>query len=683
MRRGLPATTRRGLVCALVLAAGSACLSEPSGPFGHYLSVTPEALSFAALGDTERLTAVQLGPGSTPLPTPAVEFASVAPAVATVDSGGLVTARSNGVTWVVARAPSGELDSVPVTVVQQPSGVVASRDTLRFEALGAVLPLGANVVDRLGTTIPGLAMEYVMTDTSVATITADGRVHARRNGLTVVRIASVGESLQVVIQVQQRPVRVMTGPDSLRFVALGETGTVVGIAVDSLGHPVPGGGVAQLAVEDTSVLEVVDSVTVRAKRNGQTLLRFSAAGLPANQVGVVSQVPDTIVAMMDDTLPMLLLERDSLIPLVCQVLDRNGQPLSVAPVVGASSGGRWAGSTCEDLRAQRSGLDTLVVRFGSLMTVVPVAIAVRATVSQPLGTFIDMDSLPAGTGPWAPTLLRSESGTFELYLAAYGSGSANSPELRSHLHRLVSPDGRTFRYDGIALERDDSLCSLNGSGIENVAIVPRADSPGWRMFYSSGSFGCYGWQVFSAVSTDRRTWTKEPGVRLSNGGSAPPDAPVTPPWPVGEGIVIEAMSGGGWRMLVGGYRHEQPTEEKWQVVEWRSSDQLTWSYVGPVLTTDDLPATGQRSVYSPTVREFAPGLWRMIMTADNLRDPGGRSRLWSAVSTDKSHWHLEGELMGAAGTDLYYSTLVDDLLVFVRLDAGQPRRLASVSVDMP
>jgi hypothetical protein len=146
---------------------------------------------------------------------------------------------------------------------------------------------------------------------------------------------------------------------------------------------------------------------------------------------------------------------------------------------------------------------------------------------------------------------------------------------------------------------------------------------------------------------------------------------------------MEAMSGGGWRMLVGGYRHEQPTEEKWQVVEWRSSDQLTWSYIGPVLTTDDLPATGQRSVYSPTVREFAPGLWRMIMTADNLRDPGGRSRLWSAVSSDKSHWQLEGELMGAAGTDLYYSTLVDDLLVFVRLDAGQPRRLASVSVDMP
>ena len=136
-------------------------------------------------------------------------------------------------------------------------------------------------------------------------------------------------------------------------------------------------------------------------------------------------------------------------------------------------------------------------------------------------------------------------------------------------------------------------------------------------------------------------------------------------------------------MLVGGYRHLQTPEDKFHIVEWRSSDQVNWHYVGPVFTTDELPAAGQRSVYSPTLREFAPGLWRMIVTADNLGNPDGRSRLWSAVSTDKSHWHLEGELMGAVGTDLYYSSLVDTLLVFLRQDAGQPRRLASVRVDMP
>jgi hypothetical protein len=317
-------------------------------------------------------------------------------------------------------------------------------------------------------------------------------------------------------------------------------------------------------------------------------------------------------------------------------------------------------------------------------TLVPVALALRPVVSAPLGQAIAVDSLPDGARPWSPTLVRNESGELELYVTGYMSDSTDPNHDRGHLHRLRSLDGGlSFQYAGVALQRDDSLCAVNGSGIENIAIVPRSDAPGWRMYYASGSFGCYGWQVFSAVSSDRQSWTKEPGVRLTNGGSLPPDAPVTPPWPVGEGMVVESLPNGGWRMLVGGYRHLTGAEDKFHIVEWQSTDQVTWSYVGPVLTTDDFPVTGQRSVYSPTVREFAPGLWRMLVTADNLNAPGGRSRLWSAVSTDRNHWQLEGELMGADGTDLFYSTLVDNLLVFIRLDAGQPRRLASVTVDMP
>ena len=508
----MPVATRGGLVGAVLLTAVTACLSDPSGPFGHHLELGVSALSFEALGDTVRLAASEIGPHGTALSTPKATYVSLSPGVATVDSAGLVTSQGNGVTWITARVPNGDVDSVRVTV---------------------------------------------------------------------------------------------------------------------------------------------------------------------------SQVPDTILASLDDTLSIVSIPYDAAISVHCEMRDRNGHPIPVAPAVAASAEGRWAGSSCDGIRARRSGVDTLVIQHGALATRLPVTIAVRPSVSTPLGTFLTVDSLPSGLRPWAPTLLRNASGALELYFTGYVPDSAHPGEFRGHLHRLISEDGQTFHYDGVALAHDDSLCTLNGSGIENVTIVPRAEGAGWRMFYSSGSFGCYGWQVFSAISTDRRIWTKEPGVRLSNGGSIPPDMPVTPPWPVGEGIVVEPLPIGGWRMLVGGYRHIQDYEDKFHIVEWRSTDQLTWTYVGPVFTTDDLPAAGQRSVYSPTVREFAPGLWRMIMTADNLRDPDGRSRIWSAVSTDEVHWQLEGELMGAVGTNLYYSSLVDDLLVFVRLDAGLPRRLASVRVDMP
>jgi hypothetical protein len=668
---------------AVLLASITACLSEPSGPFGYQLAIAPNSLTFDALGDTVRLATTEIGPDGALRSTPTIEYRTTDPAVTEVDQAGLVTSRGNGAAWILAQTRSGVIDSIPVLVLQQPSGMVAVGDTIGFESLGAVRSLEANVVDRLGSAIHGAPLEFGVTDSSIARVSPDGYVEARGNGVTTVTVTGAGESLGVVIQVQQRPVRVLTGSDSLRFVALGETGTVIGIAVDSLGHAVPG-GVTALAVDDTAVLDLVDSVTVRSRDNGQTKLRFSVAGLAVEQVVVVQQVPDSIDVSWTDSQPIHSQWQDSLLPISCQVLDRNGRLVSMQAEAAPSAANHWSGTTCDTLRIQRSGFDTLVVRAGSVTTVLPVVLAVRPVVSAPLGEYLAIDSFPKGAGPWAPTLVRSPSGDLELYVTGYMSDTSDPNHARGHLHRLLSRDGgRTFQYDSIAVARDDSLCTLNGSGVENVAIVPRSDGSGWRMYYAAGSFGCYGWQVFSAVSVDRQSWIKEAGVRLSNGGTLPPDAPVTPPWPVGEGMVVEPLEGFGWRMLVGGYRHLETAEDKFHIIEWRSTDQLTWTYVGPVLTTDDLPPTGQRSVYSPTIREFSPGLWRMIMTADNLSDPGGRSRLWSAVSTDKTHWVLEGELIGAEGTNLYYSTLVDDLLVFLRADVGQPRRLASVTVAMP
>ncbi len=255
----------------------------------------------------------------------------------------------------------------------------------------------------------------------------------------------------------------------------------------------------------------------------------------------------------------------------------------------------------------------------------------------------------------------------------------NTDQFRGNLHRLVSNDGVNFQYDGVVLQHNDSLCSLEGSGIENIDIVPRADGPGWRMFYAAGSFTCYGWQVFSAVSNDGRSWVRESGVRLSNGGGVA----VPVPWPAGEGMVTELLPSGQWRMIVSTYEHLTPYENKFQITEWRSPDQLNWTYVRPVFTTRQIGPEGQRSVYSPTIKEFAPGLWRMIFTADNRDQPGGASYLWSAVSTDKINWELEGQLIGSPGANFLYCTLVDDRLIFMRQDGTLPRRLAIATVLMP
>src|SRR5207247_10730367 len=119
------------------------------------------------------------------------------------------------------------------------------------------------------------------------------------------------------------------------------------------------------------------------------------------------------------------------------------------------------------------------------------------------------------------------------------------------------------------------------------------------------TFQGYGWQGGAAGSADGKTWTKEPCVRLSNGGPVPPAPSESPPYPVGEGMTVDVLPSGELRMIVGTFEHTNPPPQSiWQIAEWRSQDQINWHYVDVVLTTRDMPADGQGSVYSPSIVEI-------------------------------------------------------------------------------
>ena len=474
--------------------------------------------------------------------------------------------------------------------------------------------------------------------------------------------------------------------DSVLLHSLGQLLTVPFQILSDSGLPVED-TVPHLEVTDGAIATLVSAndsgVVLRAETNGSTILRISLGALSKDVTVTVSQIPVSLELGWADTLPIRTAPAGAPLPLACVALDSNGIFLDQPALVEGRTG-VVVGSACNDLRSFRSGFDTLTVRAGSLEQTIPVIIALQATVTPSLGEPLQADSVPAGMFPWAPTLIDVPGGSLDLYFTGYLTDSTSPTHLRGDLHRFRSQDdGATFQYDGVALTRDSTPCSPTGDGIENVAVAPRAEGGGFRMFYASGGFTCYGWQVFSAVSPDQTSWTREPGVRLSNGGTLPPAPPITPPWPAGEGMVIDQLPSGEWRMIAGTYQNVLPVEDKFQITEWRSPDQLSWSYVGGLLLTDDIGPEAQRSIYSPTIREVVPGLYRMVFTGDNLNVPGGRSRLHTAVSLDRASWQYEGQLMGSEATDIFYSTLVDDLLVFIRQDLGQDRHLASARVTMP
>jgi len=646
------------------------------------LALDVDTLAFDALHDASALAVVgrdRLGALVADASTRTM-YRSTDSLVIAVASNGVAHSAGNGSALLIGESTDGPSDTVRVVVAQRVVSVRVDRDSVLLESLNAEQPVSGSALDRLGFVVATAPVSYAVEDSAIARVDGSGRIRAMGNGSTRVSVAADGFTVPVVVRVQQRAVRVAVPSDTIHFVALGDTQTVVGVALDSLGSPVAG-TMTSVVVADPGVAATLDSTTLRAQENGITHATFAVAGVVRDVVVDVQQIATTLTGAVTFDKPIVTLPVGAVLPLACQAFDRNGFVVAQNPSLIATVVGTVAGATCGDVRIQRSGYDTLLFTLGAASTRIPVTVAVAPIASSPLGEFVIADTLPGQPGnTWAPSVRRNASGELEVYYTAFSGVTDSSGYTRGDLHRLVWLGGNQFRYDGVAIRHDDDICSPQGQGIENVVIVPRSDSIGWRMFYAAGSNKCYGWQVFSAVSADGRTWTKEPGVRLSNGGSGVS----WPPWPAGEGMVVDRLPSGEWRMIVASFEHITPPETtKWQITEWRSMDQLDWTYVGPVLTTRDMPPGWQGSVYSPTIREIAPGLWRMLFTATDRAIPGGRDAVWSAVSTDRAHWQVEREVLGGVSSNLFYAALVDDQLVFIRQDNGGPMHLSIATVTMP
>lgn len=461
-------------------------------------------------------------------------------------------------------------------------------------------------------------------------------------------------------------------PDSaVHFPALGDTVVLAVSATDIDGRSISPVGI-HFTSRDPSVVTVSSAARVRSVGDGATYVVAESDRLRDSVRITVAQAKDSLVLTLLTPDAILSLPQGAHLPLRCRAFDAAGNLVPLADAL-VSRNGAISGTSCGSATISLSGRDTLDVSAGPYEASLPIVVAIAPTLLSDPATPLDVDSLPGGIVPWAPTLVKNAAGGLDLYFAGYRNIAGHLGERRGDLHRMTSPDGNHFVYQGIALRRDAFPCSPRGTGIENIAIVPRSESPGWRMFYSSGS-ECDGWQVFSAVSDDQATWTPESGIRIPNGS--------VPVWPAGEGMDVVRRSDGSWRMLVGSYEQIDPAENRFQIIEWTSPDQLSWTYRGPVLTTRQVGPDAARSVYSPTITDIAPGLQRMFFTGDNLDSPGGSSRIYSAVSEDGTHWQVEGVVLGGGVADYFYSTIAGDLLVFIRTVKGV-HALGSVRIGPP
>ena len=253
------------------------------------LSVTPTQVTFDALTDTEQLDVTGRDIFDNEVDPTGVSWASSNTSVATVSSGGRVTAVGNGQAQI--RATSEGVTSSPVQVVVnqvpvearvEPSSgwTLANGDTLLFRGIA---------LDRRDRPIEGAVFQWSSSNTSVLTIGADGRAVGRALGEATVTARLSGDaSISATSSGDVGPAglhSLVVTPGSVSFDAVGATRQLSVEGRDRFGNVVELDQVGWTS-GDSDVAVVSASGVLRSVGNGGTTVRATSEGVVSNPVGV-------------------------------------------------------------------------------------------------------------------------------------------------------------------------------------------------------------------------------------------------------------------------------------------------------------------------------------------------------------------------------------------------------------
>ena len=164
------------------------------------VSVTPESVTLASVGETAQFAAEVQDANGNAVAGASVSWASADETVATVDAGGLVTAVANGTATITAT--SGSLSGTGTVMVEQAAAAVTvAPDSVHLIVSGETAQLTAEVSDANGNMIDGATVSWASADEAVAAVDASGLVTAVADGATTVTATSGGASASAAVTV--------------------------------------------------------------------------------------------------------------------------------------------------------------------------------------------------------------------------------------------------------------------------------------------------------------------------------------------------------------------------------------------------------------------------------------------------------------------------------------------------
>ncbi|MCY3698541.1 MAG: Ig-like domain-containing protein [Gemmatimonadetes bacterium] len=335
-------------------ATGSAALTVLA-PVPAEIAVTPETVAFTALGETAQLAAEVLDQFGRPMEAATVSWTSADTAVATVDADGLVTAAGSGATVVTAMA--GDVSDEAAVSVMQTVGSVAVSPPAAEIALGDTLRLAAEAMDANGHPVENAAFSWASSDETVATVDADGLVTGVAAGDAAITATSDGATGRAALTVLAPvPAEIAVTPETVAFMALGETAQLAAEVLDQFGRRMEAATVSWTSA-DTAVATVDADGLVTAAGSGATVVTAMAGDVSDDAavsvmqtVGSVTVSPAEAEIALGDTLR-----------LAAEALDANGHPVENAEF-------SWASSDETVATVDASGLVTAIAAGAATMT---------------------------------------------------------------------------------------------------------------------------------------------------------------------------------------------------------------------------------------------------------------------------------------------------------------------------
>ena len=309
MLRLLPDSRRWLLAPVLACFAGlSACAADrisATGDSTNIITVASVRLSPATVivptGATIRITATPFDAAGHTVSGRTVSWRSANTSIARVDDG-VVTAVSSGTTDIIA-----SVDDVSATgsVQVEPPAVASVQVSLNSGSIAVLQQTQATAVlrDAAGNVLTGRALAWSSSNSSVATVDANGVVRGVSVGSTNIVATSEGRSASANIAVTAQQVSSITLSPSVLSTTVGQAATITATLRDAAGNVI-GGRQPAWSSASTAIATVSSSGVVTGVAAGSTTITASADGVSANASVTVAAAGQPLPVMAPTTLTL-------------------------------------------------------------------------------------------------------------------------------------------------------------------------------------------------------------------------------------------------------------------------------------------------------------------------------------------------------------------------------------------